>query len=191
LAASIAVSDAFGPFYSILWLVIERSGLEYNISTPLATILSSAPILWAFWTGIWQIVPKSRDRFKVWVRRVWWPPVHVIGRYLCRPLSSCLSARVEGILSSIALNALRYAAFLTPGSVFLLQIYFAFISVALALMQKFMPGDPGSFECSLNSKEESEMGFGQILAFLLLALPFIAAVEGYMGNHILNLQFLF
>jgi hypothetical protein len=72
--------------------------------------------------------------------------------------------------------------------VFLLQICFAFISVALAMMQKFMPGE--SYECSLNSKEESAMGFGQILAFLLLALPLIAAVEGYMGNHISNAQFL-
>jgi hypothetical protein len=176
LAASIAVSNAFGPFYAILWYVIDRIGLSSGMSYSLASLLSIAPIFWAFWTGIWQIVPKSRDRFKAWVKS------------LCRPLSSYLSAKFKGKLSKLAIDVLRFVVFLNPGMVFLLQICFAFISVALAMMQKFMPGE--SYECSLNSKEESAMGFGQILAFLLLALPLIAAVEGYMGNHISNAQFL-
>ena len=64
-------------------------------------------------------------------------------------------------------------------TVFLIQVVFATIIVAMALAQKFSPR--GDDECSLNSPEENEMGYGQVLAILLLVLPAIATFEAYKG----------
>ena len=187
LAASIAVSHAFRPFYSLLLILVYGSVNDPTLSKSIAIILSTWPILWAFWTGIWQIVPEIRDRFKVWVKRVWWPPVRAIGSRVCRPLRFVryrLSAKASDRLTKCARNTLHYIVFLSPGTVFVLQIFFAAISVAMALLQKFAPGDPDYDQCSMDSVDENKMGYGQILAFLMLTLPAIAAVEAYKGEHL-------
>jgi len=193
LTASIAVSDTFGPFYSILWSVISSANVE--IPESLATMISIWPILWAFWTGIWQIVPDTRDRFTAWVKRKWWLPFRVLGRLISkvrpfRRLSGPI--RIMRYRSSdnakhkwrrVLGAALHRLVFLSPGGVFVLQIIFAAISVALALAQKFSPGDSDNGVCSLNSNDENKMGYGQILAFLMLILILIATVEAYKGRH--------
>jgi hypothetical protein len=52
----------------------------------------------------------------------------------------------------------------------------------MALAQKFSPGSEKL--CSLNSREENEMGYGQVLAILILILPAIATFEAYKGTSI-------
>ena len=76
---------------------------------------------------------------------------------------------------------LNYAVFLSPFTVFALQLELAGISVSFALVQKLAPSqyDGG---CTLNSKEENEMGYSQILAILMLALAMIAAFEAFKGQ---------
>ena len=66
-------------------------------------------------------------------------------------------------------------------TVFLVQILFAVNSVFMALFQKFSRGLSDDV-CSLNSPEENEMGYGQVLAILLLVLPAIATFEAYKGT---------
>ena len=188
LAASIAVSHAFRPFYSLLLILVYGSVEDLTLSKSIAIILSTWPILWAFWTGIWQIVPESRDRFMAWVKKVWWPPIHAMGRCICRPLRCVryrFSAKASDSLRKYARATLHYIVFLSPGTVFVLQVLFAAISVAIALLQKFAPGDPDYDQCSMDSEDENKTGYGQILAFLMLTLPVIAAVEAYKGEHLL------
>lgn len=188
LAASIAVSHAFRPFYSLLLILVYGSVDDPTLSKTVAILLSTWPILWAFWTGIWQIVPESRDRFKAWVEMKSRRPIHAIGRCVRYPLSfvRCrLSWKGEKNLRRYARATLHYMVFLSPGTVFVLQILFAAISVAMALLQKFAPGDPDYDQCSMDSPDENQMGYGQILAFLMLTLPAIAAVEAYKGEQYL------
>ena len=56
----------------------------------------------------------------------------------------------------------------------------------MAMAQKFSPGDENS--CSLNSGEENKLGYGQVLAILLLVLPAIATFEAYKGTSSLREQ---
>lgn len=190
LTVSIAFADTFGPFYSILFYLMDATSLFFPIPEPLAILISIWPILWTFWTGIWQVVPKSRDLFAAWIeRRCWLPMCSVDRRVLCfQRLSAFIrhrtSEQTRHRLKKCVRATLHYMFFLSPGSVFVLQIIFAAISVAMVLAQKFSPGDPG-YECSLNSKDENKMGYGQILAFLMLTLPAIAAVEAYKGEQYL------
>lgn len=81
--------------------------------------------------------------------------------------------------------SLDYAFFLGPCTVFLLQIAFALLDIALVLDRKFYPGDgndQGAITCSLNRKDENQMGYGQILALLMLTLPVISTIEAYKGR---------
>jgi hypothetical protein len=193
LAISITLSDAFQVFYFVFWYLFEMIGpgneTSYYDAEPVVYVFIIWPILWAFWTGIWQIVPEARDRFISWVTRKLWLPTCSIGRHVCFPLNFVqyrIPTRVSDRLRKYARATLHYMVFLSPGTVFVLQIVFAAISVAMALAQKFSPGDPGTNDCSLNSQEENMMGHGQILVFLMLVLPIIAIVEAYKGKHWLS-----
>ena len=190
LAISITLSDSFSIFYTVFWYIFYHANDDTYVAVVLFHIFIIWPILWAFWTGIWQIVPGARDRFTAWVTRKIWLPICSVGRRICFPLSFVqhrIPTRVSDRLRKYARATLHYMVFLSPGTVFVLQIVFAAISVAMVLAQKFSPGDLEHYECSLNSKDENKMGYGQILALLMLALPIIAAVEAYKGEHRLRL----
>jgi hypothetical protein len=163
LSTSSLVSAGFEPFsLSFLWFVV----------------------LWFFWTATWHVTSlEHQEVHKVnytrRIKRVTWRPICWILRY-----TPSLKAKDRWRRFTVYLRkVLHYLYFLTPFSVFVLQILFATFSVALALAQKFTPGDSDSNVCSLRSKEGNEMGFGQILAIILLIMPGIAAYEAYEGNH--------
>lgn len=190
LAVSIMLSSAFVPFYAIYWYAVRSSDIV-DVQDSLGIATAVWPILWVFWTGIWQIVPDIRNHFTAWIKRKLWLPFRGIGLLvpevrLFRRLSSSIQYRLPDSAKTRLRRAFRatlhYMVFLSPGSVFVLQILFAAISVALALAQKFSPGE-GTDKCSLNSKKENQMGYGQILAFLMLILILIATIEAYKGKH--------
>lgn len=188
LAISITLSESFNIFYFVFWYIFDH--VDFAVIPLVYDVFVIWPILWAFWTGIWQIVPGARDRFTAWVTRKIWLPICSVGRRICFPLSFVqhrIPTRVSDRLRKYARATLHYMVFLSPGTVFVLQIVFAVISVAMVLAQKFSPGNPVYHECSLNSKDENKMGYGQILALLMLALPIIAVVEAYKGEHRLRL----
>lgn len=71
LSVSISLASACGPFYFVSYyvtdklLIIAPPGTEF--------VLSIVPILWTFWTGIWQVVPAMRKSFQARLRQRVWP----------------------------------------------------------------------------------------------------------------------
>lgn len=181
LAVSIALAEnSFGPFYFVLWTIAERFGMIWAPPGLIETV-TIWPILWAFWTGVWQILPKTRKQVQAWLKRNIWPWCLRAGVRQCSNLMNRhLPQKIDARLRKLFWAALEYLFFLGPCTVFLLQILFALISIAMALAQKFSPGV--DISCSLNSKDENEMGYGQILAVLMLALPVISTIEAYKGR---------
>jgi hypothetical protein len=180
LSLSISLTSAFGPFYFVFYAVTD-----WFLIGPFGILLSIMPILWTFWTGIWQIVPGLRACFQAWLKRVVWPWVKRAGLGGCWSwMQRHLSERKSQKLRRLFWSFLNYICFLSPMTVFLIQVAFAMISVSMALAQKFEPGSEYESECSLNSPEENEMGYGQVLAMLLLVLPAIATFEAYKGTFI-------
>jgi hypothetical protein len=189
LIASVAISQTIGPLYSLVSEVLDRVGF-WLAPEPLAITISILPIIWTFWTGIWQIIPETRDQFTAWIASRWWPPIRRVGRYVCLPLSFVRyrpTAKTKDRSRRYARATVHYIFFLSPGTVFVLQIVFATYSLAMVLAQKFSPGDGC---CTLNSQDENQMGYGQILACLMLALPIIAAFEAYKGEQFMKAQLL-
>jgi hypothetical protein len=197
LGGSMIYSEA-GPLSIVLYL-ISKMDRDTKIPAGVPGLLSTFQVLWFLWTGIYHVNVWSPGYFNTWnvtLKRLYnWMvlmPSRWIGRCVSRPLSFVpyrFSAKSNARLRKYAVYAratIRYLIFLTPGSLFLLQILFASLNVALILAQKFSPGDPDSHVCSLNSTDENKMGYGQILAFLLLGLPLIAAIEAFNGKHSLT-----
>jgi hypothetical protein len=80
-----------------------------------------------------------------------------------------------------------YLLFLTPGTVFVVQIFFTITALAFTLAQKFAkPRDIDYGNCSLNMSYENSLGFGQLLSLIFLVLPVLAAWETYIGNFTLQ-----
>jgi hypothetical protein len=182
LGFAIPISKAFGPF-SLTWFLVAKPDRDTIATRFILTVLSVWQVAWFFWTGTWHLSPPARQEFhkaylKKRFKRVAWRPI-------CRTVGYHPSKEAEDKWNKHTLHprrVLRYLVFLTPFSVFVLQITFAAFSVALALAQKFTPVSADSDMCSLRSKQENEMGYGQILAILLLILPAIAAYEAYKGT---------
>jgi hypothetical protein len=183
------LSATTGPF-TIIWYLIPEADRN-KIPASMQRALSTTPVYWLLYAGVYHI-NRPADSSAILKKLYDWivlVPSQWIGRCVSRPLSFVpyrFSAKSNARLRKYAVYAratIRYLILLTPGSLFLLQILFASISVALVLAQKFSPGDPDSHVCSLNSTDENKMGYGQILAFLLLGLPLIAAIEAINGKH--------
>jgi hypothetical protein len=183
LALAIPMSKAFGPF-SLTWFLVLKPDRNTIAARLILNYLSVWQVLWFFWTGIWHISPlEKQESYKAIFKRAFkivaWNPI-------CQIMCCHSSAEGKARWKKYTLyprRVLRYLIFLTPFSVFVLQIAFATFSVVMALAQKFVPSGPEPNSCSLRSKEENEMGYGQILAILLLVLPIIATVEAYKGKH--------
>jgi hypothetical protein len=75
-----------------------------------------------------------------------------------------------------------YLLFLTPGTVFVVQVFFAITALLFTLAQKFAkPRNIDYGDCSLNTSYENSLGFGQLLSLIFLVLPLLAAWETYIG----------
>lgn len=186
LSLSISLTRAFGPFYFLFHVL---TGGILTFVPEFGVFLSIMPILWTFWTGVWQIMPAPRARFQARLRRRFWPWVERAGLDRCwiwiqRRLQVHVPERKSQKVERLFWSAIIYMCSLSPMTVFLIQVVFAMISVSMALAQKFSPGSQDDGECSLNSPEENRMGYGQVLAILLLVLPAIATFEAYKGMSI-------
>jgi hypothetical protein len=80
--------------------------------------------------------------------------------------------------------------FSTPFSVFILQILLTVVSLVFCLAQKFTKAPPLNKKdmdngirawCGLNEDKDSQWGFGQINAMILLATPLLFSIEAYFG----------
>lgn len=182
LSVSISMTSAFGPFYFFFHAMTE----DILTAPPgFGIVLSIMPILWTFWTGVWQIMPAQRASLQAGLRRRVWPWVEraeLDRRWPWIQRRLHVPERMSQKMERLFWSTLTYMCFLSPMTVFLIQVVFAMISVSMALAQKFSPGSEEL--CSLNSPEENEMGYGQVLAILLLLLPAIATFEAYKGMSI-------
>lgn len=130
-------------------------------------------IAWIFWAATLQILPdrfsNGRKAFSNMVKTAHALEEH--GRSIWR-------------LLTFSYAMLRFIIAHSPCTMFVMQIAFAALSLSLTLAQKFSSGGDDGDQCSLNTREENKMGYGQILAIFMLALPAIATFETYKGeNH--------
>ena len=114
--------------------------------------------------------PATRKLFKLYglesmlLKLVKYPIVHfVLGFYLEMIYASCIG---------------------DPFGVFLAQNVVTILALLTVIAQKFTspalyPDDP--YTCDLTDPEENAWGFGQILAMILLCLPFLEAAEAFSG----------
>ena len=187
LAAIITLRQYFGDHPGLaklrLFCTWIFAGLLLVQSRPLALFpFLRLAMPWIFWTATWHLITiEDREVHKANYKTI----KRLASRSICWILRYNPSAKAKDRWKRHTVyprKVLHYLAFLTPFSVFVLQIFFASFGVALVLAQKFTPGGPDSNVCSLRSDEENEMGYGQILAILLLILPIIAAYEAYKGK---------
>lgn len=133
-------------------------------------------IAWIFWAATIQILP---DRFSN-------------GKKAFSDMvksASTLEEQGRSVPRLLALSyaSLRYVVAHSPCTMFVMQIAFAALSLSLTLAQKFSTSGKDGQMCSLNTREENQMGYGQILAIFMLALPAIATYETYKGEDDLDL----
>jgi hypothetical protein len=190
LVASLIAGQAFGPFFAAIRYILEGTRVdEFLRFIPFESyIFSTFPLVWLFWTAIVQLLPGFQSKLKNWLRTKAWPLLKswsglgLVWRFLQSKLhkTTCDSIRVW------FWNAARDLLFLSPCTIFVLQVFFALLSLGLALAQKF--AKPSAIDisdgnsCTLNSSAENAMGFGQTLAVLLLLQPFLSAFETYKGK---------
>lgn len=150
--------------------------------------------MYLFYTAVMQLLIAHHVkivRWKIWrgLRRI------LAFGFFSSIFQRLLGNRFHGWLTKWLAKLFWFLLFLTPGTVFLLQIFFAVISLVFTLAQKFARPRPLDFAwwtiegpletavlCSLNTPgENNSLGFGQLLALAFLALPVFMAYETYTG----------
>lgn len=194
LSISIGLGQTFSVVGYVLSLILGsvHSTTAYKTSRYIGNgLLYGLPPLIAlhvYWTGVLQLIPTTQENIKKSTSRFY----HSYGRKLVpgRALKTVFGPRSEKLRSTIK-AVLWWFLFLNPPMIFASQIFFAMISIALILLQKFAGPHPDSlcYDCDywyackgLNNQEENKWGFGQMLAMFVLVLPVLAAVETYTGK---------
>lgn len=80
----VASATSFRPFHTIISFFASNS--EPYLPTSLVLAVSILPLLWVFWTGIWQILPTTRARFQAWLKKAMWPICQKAGFRACSDL---------------------------------------------------------------------------------------------------------
>jgi hypothetical protein len=188
LGASLMAGKALGPFVTYIHSAF-KTGADFLPGFNLKScIFLASPILWLFWTAIIELLPGIRAKLKRWLRTNAWPLLKnwsglgLVWRFLQTKLPRTTCDEIRILFWIIA----RYLLFLNPCTVFVLQVWFAVLSLELALEQKFAKPSADDIlvgnSCTLNGSAENTMGFGQTLAVLLLLQPFLSAFETYKGK---------
>lgn len=154
--------------------------------------------VYLFYTAVMQLLIPHHEKIMKW--KLWRGLRLILGfRHLSRAFQYLLGKRFHGWLAKWLGKFFWYLLFLTPGTVFVLQIFFAITSLVFTLAQKFArpratdqsimdsvmtsSGLPAEPLCSLNTPgENNTLGFGQLLALAFLALPLFMAYECYTGK---------
>lgn len=171
----------------------EIKGRPESLILALWYAFQAGAYAYLFYTAVMQLlIPHHAKivRWKLWrgLRRM------LAFEILSSMFQRLLGKRFHGWLVKWLGKIFWYLLFLTPGTVFVLQIFFAATSLVFTLAQKFArpsstdfawwsDGDDSVVLCSLNtSGENNTLGFGQLLALALLALPVFMAYETYTGK---------
>ena len=140
-----------------------------------------------FYTAVMQLLISYHEKIMRW--RLWHGLRTILGfKFLSGVVRRLMGRRAHDWLVKWMGKLFWYLLFLSPGTVFVLQIFFATTSLAFTLAQKFAKPRPydeeflGGQLCSLNTKGENTLGFGQLLALAFLALPVFMAYECYTGT---------
>jgi hypothetical protein len=148
-----------------------------------------------FYTAVMQLLIPHHAKIVRW--KLWRGLRHRLGFGIFSSIfQRLLGKRFHDWLTKWMGKTFWFLLFLTPGTVFVLQIFFAVTSLVFTLAQKFAPPSPldiawWAYEgplvtpvlCSLNTAgENNTLGFGQLLALAFLALPVFMAYETYTGT---------
>ena len=182
LFVSLALTRSFHPFFIPIDYILAP--IARLIPAKAYQFLVSLPIVYLFWTAVLELLPGTRIKIihfihsKIWLKL----PKPNLPHSLYRLRLAASTKRRVGHTSG---SCIWYCLFLSPFSIFVIQVLFAALSLGLSLAQKFArsPREPAGLRkrCDLNSSEENAWGFGQILAMLLLLLPLLSAFETYVG----------
>lgn len=189
LVVALSTSRSFSVFLLPFSLILAKQDTKRRSKfvVPWA-VLGILPVMYVFYIAIIQMLPRKRDEFKAWLSKKAWPIVRKwLGLWLIRfLLQKSLGKKMYHTIQSFLVASFWYLLFLSPRSIFVLQILFSLIAATFCLAQKLaiptqVDKDAG-FQCSLNNKQENRMEFGQVLSFLLLLQPVLAAWETYMSK---------
>lgn len=189
LVVALSTSRSFSVFFLPISLILAKQDIErwskYVVPRAVFWIL---PVMYVFYIAIIQMLPRKRDGLKAWLSKKAWPIVRKRLRlWLIRMLiQKSLGEKMYRKIQAFFVASFWYLLFSSPRSIFVLQILFSLIAATFCLAQKFaMPTQvdkDAGFQCSLNNKQENRMEFGQVLSFLLLLQPVLAAWETYMSK---------
>lgn len=189
LVVAIMTSRSFSVFLLPFSLILAKHGIEWRSKYLVPWVLFwILPFTYVFYIAIIQMFPRKRDGFKAWLSKKAWPIVRKwLGLWLISTLiQKSLGKKRYHTVQAVFVASFWYLLFSSPRSIFVLQILFSLIAATFCLVQKFaMPTQvdkDAGFRCSLNNKQENRMEFGQVLSFLLLLQPVLAAWETYMGK---------
>ncbi|KUJ15861.1 uncharacterized protein LY89DRAFT_735007 [Mollisia scopiformis] len=174
LTITIDVSEyAFEPAF----IMMERVLIDYlHFSKGSENILEYfAPpmaMAWIFWISVAQLLEPWKD---CWLRK-----------------PARLRRQRYWQLARLAKAVIRFLVFGHPLAVLLLQVCFAGVSVACALLQKFTPApSPTTSDiakgvgqwCSLNNAQDNAWGFGQTSALIVLIIPVYSTVHEFLDSN--------
>lgn len=167
---------------SLLAVHEEQQGRPENLVLGLWYAFQGLAYGYLFYTAIMQLLIHRHERIKKW--KLWRALRRILAfKYFSSVFRRLLGKRFHDWLAKWLGKTFWYLLFLTPGTVFVLQIFFATTSLVFTLAQKF--AKPRAIDlgtCSLNTPEENNtLGFGQLLALAFLALPVFMAYECYTG----------
>lgn len=188
LIPSIIMSDCFEVFIFPISLIAVHElekGRAVGLVEGLWYTFQAGAYIYMFFTAIMQLLLVHQPKIKKW--KLWRVLRRVFGfGYLSIVFRRLLGKRLHGWFEKWLGKTFWYLVFLSPGTVFVLQIFFATTSLVFTLAQKF--AKPRNYDdglCSLNTPEENNtLGFGQLLALAFLALPLFMAYECYNGKSI-------
>lgn len=189
LMIALSTSHSFSVFLLPFSLIRGKQGIErrskYVVSWAVFWIL---PVMYVFYIATIQMLPRKRDGFKAWLSKRAWPIVRKrLGLWFIKMLiQKSLGEKMYHKIQAFFVASFWYLVFSSPRSIFVLQILFSLIAVTFCLAQKFakptQADKDAGFQCSLNNKQENLMEFGQVLSFLLLLQPVLAAWDTYMSK---------
>ena len=184
LIISTVLASAFGPFLFAIGTVIRYlPGPDLLLSN---NIFGYLPVIWLFWTALFEVSPQLKSRLKALLRERMWRSFKRVFRLeaFSAVLEHFLGHSKSNMLRRMSVMLIRYCVFSSPGSIFILQVVLAMSSAGIALAQKFAVSSNTAL-CTLRSSDEDSWGFGQVLPILLLWLPLFSALEVFIGRSLL------
>ena len=196
LIPSIIMSWCFEVFILPLTLLAaheEEKGRPAGLVLGLWYAFQVLAYVYLFYTAVMQLLIHHHEKIMNW--RLWHGLKKILAlQFLSVIFRRLLGKRAHDWLAKWLGKLFWYLLFLSPGTVFVLQIFFATTSLVFTLAQKFAKPSvidlqDAAFDfqdttilCSLNTTGENTLGFGQLLALAFLALPVFMAYECYTGT---------